>query len=150
MGTTQSSVDDDQTKINGLPDITSLKKLEEVRFHLQDVEHVVKTEDVDPDTTLNVYLRNNLHMTGTKAMCREGGCGACIVVLQNKDPFTEKEVFLAVNSVRFGRTLSFSHSRQLSVPDSHLGMQRVAHLHHRGYRQSFERVPPCSTNSSEI
>ncbi|XP_068917112.1 xanthine dehydrogenase-like [Tenebrio molitor] len=98
MGTTQSSVDDDQTKINGLPDITSLKKLEEVRFHLQDVEHVVKTEDVDPDTTLNVYLRNNLHMTGTKAMCREGGCGACIVVLQNKDPFTEKEVFLAVNS----------------------------------------------------
>jgi hypothetical protein len=26
MGTTQSSVDDDQTKINGLPDITSLKK----------------------------------------------------------------------------------------------------------------------------
>ncbi|KAJ3622741.1 hypothetical protein MTP99_019023 [Tenebrio molitor] len=98
MGTTQSSVDDDQKKINGLPDITSIKKLEEVRFHLQDVEHVVKTEDVDPDTTLNVYLRNNLHMTGTKAMCREGGCGACIVVLQNKDPFTEKEIFLAVNS----------------------------------------------------
>jgi hypothetical protein len=26
MGTTQSSVDDDQTKTNGLPDITSLKK----------------------------------------------------------------------------------------------------------------------------
>jgi xanthine dehydrogenase/oxidase len=39
-------------------------------------------------------------MTGTKAMCLEGGCGACVVVLQNKDPITEKDVFLAVNSVR--------------------------------------------------
>ncbi|XP_063928230.1 uncharacterized protein LOC135141244 [Zophobas morio] len=92
MGTTQSSLNEEN------PQSTKIKNLKEIRFHVQDQEHVVKTEDIDPNTSLNFYLRNHLHLTGTKVMCREGGCGSCVVVLQNKDPVTQKKIFLAVNS----------------------------------------------------
>ena len=40
-------------------------------------------------------------------MCREGGCGSCVVVLQNKDPVTQKKIFLAVNSVRKYQKIRF-------------------------------------------
>ncbi|KAJ3639854.1 hypothetical protein Zmor_003189 [Zophobas morio] len=92
MGAEQSTVEDDSQPA------TEIKKLTEVKFHLQGVEHVAKSENITPNTSLNFYLRNILKMTGTKAMCLEGGCGACLVVLQNKDPITQKDVFLAVNS----------------------------------------------------
>ncbi|KAL4715707.1 hypothetical protein ACJJTC_006286 [Scirpophaga incertulas] len=35
--------------------------------------------EVSSDVTLLDYLRNYLEFRGTKYMCREGGCGACIV-----------------------------------------------------------------------
>ncbi|XP_041981242.1 xanthine dehydrogenase-like [Aricia agestis] len=35
--------------------------------------------EVDSTVTLLDYLRQNLELRGTKYMCREGGCGACIV-----------------------------------------------------------------------
>ena len=37
--------------------------------------------DVDPEETLLYYLRNKLHLTGTKLGCGEGGCGACTVMV---------------------------------------------------------------------
>uniref|UniRef100_A0A2H1VFA4 SFRICE_014762 n=1 Tax=Spodoptera frugiperda TaxID=7108 RepID=A0A2H1VFA4_SPOFR len=52
--------------------------------------------EVSSDVTLLDYLRNYLQLRGTKYMCREGGCGACMVTAA-KSPGTPH---VAVNSVR--------------------------------------------------
>lgn len=38
----------------------------------------------DHDTTLLDYLRNTLHLTGTKNGCSEGACGTCSVIINGK------------------------------------------------------------------
>jgi carbon-monoxide dehydrogenase small subunit len=40
--------------------------------------------DVDPGIRLVDFLRENLSLTGTKAGCRQGECGACTVILNGK------------------------------------------------------------------
>ncbi|XP_066250858.1 xanthine dehydrogenase/oxidase-like [Euwallacea similis] len=69
----------------------------EIRFSVSDVEHTVSIKDVSPETTLNSYLRDKLHLTATKKMCLEGGCGACIVAVQEVDSKGNNKIF-AVNS----------------------------------------------------
>ena len=32
-------------------------------------------------------------------MCREGGCGCCVVNVMRSDPVTKKDISMAVNSV---------------------------------------------------
>lgn len=39
------------------------------------------------------------HLTGTKRMCLEGGCGSCIVAVEEIDPKTSTKSIFAVNSV---------------------------------------------------
>jgi xanthine dehydrogenase/oxidase len=46
----------------------------------------VEDGDVDPRTTLTTYLRDRLHLRGTKIGCNEGGCGACTVMVSDLDP----------------------------------------------------------------
>ncbi|XP_014357572.2 xanthine dehydrogenase-like [Papilio machaon] len=52
--------------------------MDRIWFAVNGVKYSVGSE-VDSTTTLLDYLRSSLHLFGTKYMCREAGCGACIV-----------------------------------------------------------------------
>jgi len=72
-----------------------------VNFFLNGQSHTVdpkKNEQIGPETRLIDYIRDNAKLTGTKYMCREGGCGACVVTVRNKLPNSENVVTRAVNS----------------------------------------------------
>lgn len=59
--------------------------LTSVQLTVNGVVYQVGSE-VSPSTHLIDYLRNDLQLTGAKAVCREGGCGACTVVVTAPDP----------------------------------------------------------------
>lgn len=59
----------------------------------------VNSKHIPLDTTLNSFIRNNAKLTGTKFMCLEGGCGACVVALQGPHPVSKNVQTWAVNSV---------------------------------------------------
>lgn len=55
--------------------------------------------DINPSTTLNAYIRDYALAKGTKYMCQEGGCGACIVTVKRINSATQKQETFGVNSV---------------------------------------------------
>jgi aerobic carbon-monoxide dehydrogenase small subunit len=44
----------------------------------------MRTGQIDPAHTLVHTLRENLGLTGTKAACNQGACGACTVIMDSK------------------------------------------------------------------
>jgi xanthine dehydrogenase iron-sulfur cluster and FAD-binding subunit A len=52
-------------------------------------------------TTLNEYLREVLKMTGTKLVCKEGGCGSCTVNAEIYDYDLDQFVNVSLNSVSY-------------------------------------------------
>ena len=54
--------------------------------------------DVTSTTTLADYLRQHQQLPGTKTMCREGMCGACVVNVTSVNPATGRQESRAVNS----------------------------------------------------
>ncbi|XP_066997187.2 xanthine dehydrogenase [Anabrus simplex] len=78
--------------------VQKLKRLKkELVFSINGKKYSVD-EDVPVDTSLNTYIRNYANLRGTKAMCHEGGCGACIVNVTWKHPATGETISHAVNS----------------------------------------------------
>jgi len=55
--------------------------LQAVQFKVNGISH--KTE-LEPRVTLLDYLRDGLHLTGTKKGCNEGACGTCTVLVDGK------------------------------------------------------------------
>ncbi|KAJ2948179.1 hypothetical protein O0L34_g9987 [Tuta absoluta] len=52
--------------------------MDRIHFKINDVPYSVGSE-ISSDVALLDYIRNYAELRGTKYMCREGGCGACIV-----------------------------------------------------------------------
>jgi xanthine dehydrogenase/oxidase len=72
-----------------------------VKFTVNGLKFTISPPAVLLDTTLNNFIRNHANLTGTKFMCLEGGCGACIVTLKGIHPVTKEKTTWAVNSVSF-------------------------------------------------
>lgn len=60
---------------------------------------LVSPSIVPIDTTLNTFIRSYARLTGTKFMCLEGGCGACIVNITGLKTALNEPRSIAVNSV---------------------------------------------------
>lgn len=60
---------------------------------------LVNSSIVPVDTSLNTFIRTKAELSGTKFMCSEGGCGACIVNVNAIHPVTKEIKSWAVNSV---------------------------------------------------
>ncbi|KAF8370363.1 xdh-1 [Pristionchus pacificus] len=58
----------------------------------------VEERMVDPMMTLATYLRDHLRLTGTKIGCNEGGCGACTVMISERDPLSGEIRHFSANS----------------------------------------------------
>lgn len=59
----------------------------------------VNPHSVSVDTSLGTFIRKNAQLSGTKMVCREGGCGSCIVNLNGEHPVSRERQSWAVNSV---------------------------------------------------
>ena len=59
----------------------------------------MNTTNISTQTSLARYLRNTLGLTGTKIMCGQAGCGACVVTATFIDPATNQPKTKSINSV---------------------------------------------------
>ncbi len=73
-----------------------------IRFLLNG--ELITVDDVEPTQSVLQYLRETMHLTGTKEGCAEGDCGACTVVVGEADG--DRLETMAVNAcIRFVPTL---------------------------------------------
>ena len=71
----------------------------QIKFRVNGKE-VLVGEGVGLDTRLSTFLRDVLHLTGTKVSCGQGGCGACTVSVAIRDEESGVTRTRAVNSLR--------------------------------------------------
>lgn len=80
-------------------------KMNSKRYRFLCTPFTVNSTIVPIDTSLNTFIRTKAQLSGTKFMCSEGGCGACIVSVKGIHPVTKQEKIWAVNSVTYSCTL---------------------------------------------
>ncbi|XP_075153164.1 uncharacterized protein LOC142226822 [Haematobia irritans] len=72
---------DEANKLLNLPEAV-------VSFKINGNSYTVNPTSLSPDITLNTFIRDHAQLTGTKYMCLEGGCGACVVSIRGRHPVT--------------------------------------------------------------
>ncbi|XP_065079602.1 xanthine dehydrogenase/oxidase-like [Ochlerotatus camptorhynchus] len=72
-----------------------------ITFRINGKKFFLTPSTVPIDTSLNTFIRNHAHLRGTKFMCLEGGCGACMVNVSSFHPVSGDTVSYAVNSCLF-------------------------------------------------
>ncbi|XP_052860957.1 xanthine dehydrogenase/oxidase-like [Anopheles cruzii] len=72
--------------------------MDDVRFTINGQLYTVNGTTVPVDTSLNTFIRDRAHLKGTKFMCREGGCGACVVTISGHHPISKERHSWAANS----------------------------------------------------
>ncbi|XP_073981126.1 uncharacterized protein isoform X3 [Rhodnius prolixus] len=75
-----------------------LRDADQAIFTINGIVHKVTGDSVPADTSLNTFIRDFVLLKGTKYMCKEGGCGVCIVSVQSEHPVTKQTQHFAVNS----------------------------------------------------
>ncbi|XP_065079702.1 uncharacterized protein LOC135702534 [Ochlerotatus camptorhynchus] len=73
----------------------------EVVFTINGTLYKANPHSIPVDTSLGTFIRKNAQLTGTKMVCREGGCGSCIVNVNGEHPVTKVRQSWAVNSCLF-------------------------------------------------
>ncbi|CAL8110870.1 unnamed protein product [Orchesella dallaii] len=73
-----------------------------ITFFINGKEYNVQTDGCDPEIgpqyLLVDYLRDKIGLTGTKYMCRQGGCGACMVTVRAIHPVSGQKEVRSANS----------------------------------------------------
>ncbi|XP_035910093.1 xanthine dehydrogenase-like [Anopheles stephensi] len=95
-----------------------------VTFTVNGTEFIVQGTEINVNTSLT-FIRNHAHLTGTKFMCLEGGCGACVVNLSGVHPVSGEPFSYAVNSCLF--PVLACHGMDITTVEGIGGKQRGYH-----------------------
>ena len=83
----------------------------------------ISVDAAQQSMSLFVFLRYVARLPGTKVMCFEGGCGACVVTASYQLPGNKEEVTKAVNAVNV--TPSFLRHNSLRLSDVYICVSKL-------------------------
>ena len=69
--------------------------------------------NIGPEALLVDYIRDHALLKGTKFMCREGGCGVCVVSVKTRNVHSGQESIRSINSVQ----LKYTHFKYFYFVD---------------------------------